>query len=135
MQRGVESCFRSGVTRRSLIILRNPEPIFDVARRREENEVSDAVVKAIRFKTQSVGGVSHSEIDSVAEFTLQIRIADFKCEIARMRTEVVQLFHRGCSVRMSVVCDDSATSPRRNAYTHGTGKTCESSIRQYPAHF
>ena len=85
------------------------------------NEVADVVVKAIRFKTQSVGGVSHSEIDAIAKFTPQLRIADLKRQIARVWTEVVQLFHRGCSVRMGVVRDDGATSPRRNAYTHSAG--------------
>src|SRR5687768_11699733 len=103
MQCGIESCFRSGVTRRPLIVFRNPESIFNVARRSKENEVSDAVIEAIRFKTQSLRGMSHTEIDPIAEFTPEIRIADFKRQIARMWPEVVQLFHRGRSVRMRIV--------------------------------
>ena len=92
MQRGVEAGFGSGVACRSLIVFGNSQPVFNVARWRQKHEISDVVIEAVRFKPHALRRMSNSKIETVAEFTFEIRIADLKREITRVWSKVVQLF-------------------------------------------
>ena len=55
MQLGVQTRFRTCITRSSLAILGNDSIILNVAGRSQEDEVLDVIVEAIGFKTQSLG--------------------------------------------------------------------------------
>src|SRR6266481_5058717 len=64
------------------------------------------------------------EINAVALFRIQVRIADIENENARMRAIVIKLFESGGAERMLIVSDKRAASPERHAHTRRSPQSC-----------
>src|SRR6185369_2145630 len=135
MQRRLKARFGSRVACRCLIVLRHLKPVFDVSRWGQEDEVFDVVVKTVSFKTHTLRRMPNSEIQTISQLPVQVRITDFKRRVSRVWSKVVQLFQRRRSVRMRVIRNEGSVLPRRDTYSRSAGKTREAFVRKNTARF
>ncbi len=97
----IEPALKAGKTRRALTVFANEQPILDVhvavavlVHGREEDKIVDVIKETVHLGAHAFGGMTQTEIDSIAAFAHERGIADLESRIARMRTFVVKLFER-----------------------------------------
>ncbi len=128
MKRCVETGLCTGVSCCILRVLGDGQSVFNVSRGREEDKIPNVVVKAVGFKAKTFGRMSNSEIETVAEFALQVWIADLKRKIPRVWSKVVQLFQCGRAVRVRVIRYEGAVFPSVHTHADGARQTSEVSV-------